>query len=117
MIKNSLRFFLFLLAHLGMEINTTKESQETGIERHVIDENMLRLAITDMTVRIPSRQLQVLSGHNHRRTPCQISYTRPDPMPFLFLFTNTAYLTEASVVWLLDVHRQTFSDIRHFHPT
>jgi predicted AAA+ superfamily ATPase len=50
--ENVLRFFLFLLAHPGIEINTAKVSQETGIERRVIDENLPRLEMTDMIVRI-----------------------------------------------------------------
>src|SRR5204863_6571488 len=50
--ENVLRFFLFLLGHPGIEINTAKVSQQTGIERRVIDENLPRLEMTDMIVRI-----------------------------------------------------------------
>jgi hypothetical protein len=59
--ENVLRFFLFLLAHPGIEINTAKVSQQTGIERRVIDENLPRLEMTDMIVRI-----QKFSHQPHR---------------------------------------------------
>jgi hypothetical protein len=59
--ENVLRFFLFLLAHPGIEINTAKVSQQTGIERRVIDENLPRLEMTDMILRI-----QKFSHQPHR---------------------------------------------------
>ena len=50
--ENVLRFFVYLLAHPGIEINTTKVSNEVGVERRVIDENLPRLELTDLVMRI-----------------------------------------------------------------
>ncbi len=50
--ENVLRFFVYLLAHPGLEINTSKVSQEIGVERRVVDENLPRLELTDLIVRL-----------------------------------------------------------------
>ena len=50
--ENILRFFVYLLAHPGMEINTTKIAQSIGVERRIIDDNFPLLVMTDMILRI-----------------------------------------------------------------
>ncbi len=50
--ENVLRFFVYLLAHPGQEINTTKVASEAGVERRVIEENLPRLEMTDLILRI-----------------------------------------------------------------
>lgn len=50
--ENILRFFVYLLGNPGVEINTTKVSSDTGVERRVIDENLPRLEMTDMIIRV-----------------------------------------------------------------
>ncbi|HSW46396.1 MAG TPA: ATP-binding protein [Phycisphaerae bacterium] len=50
--ENVLRFFVYLLAHPGQEINTAKVSQAIGVERRVVDENLPRLELTDLLIRI-----------------------------------------------------------------
>ncbi len=47
-----LRFFVYLLAHPGIEINMTKLAAEVGVERRVIEENLPRLEMTDLILRI-----------------------------------------------------------------
>lgn len=50
--ENVLRFFVYLLANPGIEINAANVSNKTGIERRVIDENLPRLEMTDLIIRI-----------------------------------------------------------------
>ncbi|NLE37297.1 MAG: ATP-binding protein [Pirellulaceae bacterium] len=50
--ENVLRFFVYLLAHPGQEINTTKVASEAGVERRVIDDNLPLLEMTDLILRI-----------------------------------------------------------------
>lgn len=50
--ENVLRFFLFLLSKPGIEINATKVSQEAGVERRVVEDNLPRLELTDLIIRI-----------------------------------------------------------------
>lgn len=50
--ENVLRFFVYLLAHPGIEINTTKVANEAGVERRVVEENLPRLEKTDLILRI-----------------------------------------------------------------
>jgi len=50
--ENVLRFFVYLLAHPGIEINTTKVANEAGVERRVVEENLPRLEMTDLILRI-----------------------------------------------------------------
>jgi hypothetical protein len=50
--ENVLRFFVYLLANPGIEINTTKVASETGVERRIIDENLPLLMMTDLVIRI-----------------------------------------------------------------
>ncbi len=50
--ENVLRFFVYLLAHPGVEINTARVSADIGVERRVIDENLPRLELTDLVMRI-----------------------------------------------------------------
>ncbi|MGA2916643.1 MAG: ATP-binding protein [Sedimentisphaerales bacterium] len=58
--ENVLRFFVYLLAHPGMEINTVKISQESGVERRVVEENLPRLEMTDLIIRIQKFRHQPL---------------------------------------------------------
>lgn len=58
--ENILRFFVYLLAHPGMEINTAKIAQESGVERRVVEENLPRLEMTDLIIRIPKFRHQPL---------------------------------------------------------
>lgn len=50
--ENVLRFFVYLLAHPGQEINMTKVASDSGVERRVIEENLPRLEMTDLIFRI-----------------------------------------------------------------
>lgn len=64
--ENVLRFFVYLLAHPGQEINSTRVSEDIGVERRVIDENLPRLEMTDLVIRIQKfsrRPLRVRKGN------------------------------------------------------
>ncbi len=50
--ENVLRFFVYLLAHPGQEINATKVASEAGVERRVIEDNLPLLEMTDLILRI-----------------------------------------------------------------
>jgi len=50
--ENVLRFFVYLLAHPGMEINTTKIAKSIGVERRIIEDNFPLFIMTDMILRI-----------------------------------------------------------------
>lgn len=50
--ENVLRFFVYLLAHPGVEINTTQVASEIGVERRVVEENLPRLIVTDLIIRV-----------------------------------------------------------------
>jgi len=50
--ENVLRFFVYLLAHPGMEINTTRIASEAQVERRVVEENLPRLEMTDLILRL-----------------------------------------------------------------
>lgn len=50
--ENVLRFFLYLLAHPGMEINASRIAKEAGVERRVIEDNLPKLELTDLIMRI-----------------------------------------------------------------
>lgn len=50
--ENVLRFFVFLLAHPGMEINISAIAKRIGIERRVVEDNLPRLIMTDLIIRI-----------------------------------------------------------------
>jgi len=50
--ENVLRFFVYLLAHPGMEINMSKLASEVGVERRVVEDNLPRLIMTDLVIRI-----------------------------------------------------------------
>lgn len=50
--ENVLRFFVYLLGHPGMEINMAKVALEAGVERRVVEENLPRLEMTDLILRI-----------------------------------------------------------------
>lgn len=43
---------MYLLAHPGIEINTAKVANEIGVERRVIEENLPRLVMTDLILRV-----------------------------------------------------------------
>lgn len=51
--ENVLRFFVFMLAHPGIEVNLSKVSSEVGVERHILAENLPRLEMTDLLMRVP----------------------------------------------------------------
>jgi predicted AAA+ superfamily ATPase len=50
--ENVLRFFVYLLAHPGQEINTAKVAAEAGVERRVVEDNLPLLEMTDLILRI-----------------------------------------------------------------
>lgn len=50
--ENVLRFFVYLLAHPGVEINMSTVARDAGVERRVVDENLPRLEMTDLIIRI-----------------------------------------------------------------
>ncbi len=50
--ENILRFFVYLLSHPGAEINIKKVSSESGVEQRIIAENLPRLEMTDLILRI-----------------------------------------------------------------
>lgn len=50
--ENILRFFVYLLSHPGLEINLKKVSSESGVEQRIIAENLPRLEMTDLVLRI-----------------------------------------------------------------
>jgi predicted AAA+ superfamily ATPase len=64
--ENVLRFFVYLLANPGTEINTTKIASEAGVERRVVEDNLPRLEITDLIMRIQKfthKPLRVRQGN------------------------------------------------------
>lgn len=50
--ENILRFFVYLLSHPGIEINIKKVSSESGVEQRIIADNLPRLEMTDLILRI-----------------------------------------------------------------
>ncbi len=50
--ENVLRFFIYLLAHPGIELNTTKIASEAGIKKQVVEDNLPLLEKTDLILRI-----------------------------------------------------------------
>jgi hypothetical protein len=50
--ENVLRFFVYLLAHPGIEISMSTVARDAGVERRVVDENLPRLEMTDLIIRI-----------------------------------------------------------------
>ncbi len=50
--ENVLRFFVYLLAHPGIEINMSTLAKEIGVERRVVEDNLPRLIMTDLIIRI-----------------------------------------------------------------
>jgi predicted AAA+ superfamily ATPase len=58
--ENVLRFFVYLLGNPGVEINTTKIAQSAGVERRVVEENLPRLEMTDLILRVPKFSHQPL---------------------------------------------------------
>jgi hypothetical protein len=64
--ENVLRFFVYLLAHPGNELNTANIAGEVGIERRVIEENLPKLIMTDLILRVPKfthQPLRVRKGN------------------------------------------------------
>jgi predicted AAA+ superfamily ATPase len=64
--ENVLRFFVYLLANPGVEINTTKIASEASVERRVVEENLPRLEMTDLILRIQKfshKPLRVRQGN------------------------------------------------------
>jgi len=64
--ENVLRFFIYLLAHPGIEINTAKVAKEIGVERRIIEENLPRLVMTDLILRVQKfthKPLRVKQGN------------------------------------------------------
>lgn len=50
--ENVLRFFVYLLANPGREINVTSLAGEIGVERRVVEDNLPRLIMTDLIIRV-----------------------------------------------------------------
>jgi hypothetical protein len=50
--ENVLRFFVYLLAHPGVELNTTKIASDAGVQKQVIEDNLPLLEKTDLILRI-----------------------------------------------------------------
>jgi len=50
--ENILRFLVYLLGHPGIEINITKTANDIGVTKTLIEENLPRLIITDLILRI-----------------------------------------------------------------
>lgn len=50
--ENVLRFFVYLLAHPGNEINMSNLAKQIGVERRIVEENLPRLIMTDLIIRI-----------------------------------------------------------------
>lgn len=64
--ENVFRFFVYLLAHPGNELNTANIADEVGVERRVIEENLPRLIMTDLIFRVPKfthQPLRVRKGN------------------------------------------------------
>jgi len=63
--ENVLRFFLYILGNPGREINMTAMAREAGVKRNVVEENLPRLEMTDLILRIrrfSSQPLRVRQG-------------------------------------------------------
>ncbi len=58
--ENILRFFVYLLSHPGIEINIKKVSSESGVEQRIVAENLPRLEMTDLILRIQKFSAQPL---------------------------------------------------------
>ncbi len=50
--ENVLRFFVYLLAHPGIELNATKIANDAGVQKKVIEDNLPLLEKTDLILRI-----------------------------------------------------------------
>ena len=50
--ENVLRLFLYLLSNPGAEINITRIARDAGVERRVVEENLPRLEMTDLLLRL-----------------------------------------------------------------
>ena len=50
--ENVLRFFVYLLAHPGIELNITKIASDAGVEKQMIEDNLPLLEKTDLILRI-----------------------------------------------------------------
>jgi len=64
--ENVLRFFVYLLANPGVEINTTKIASDAGVDKRIVEENLPRLEITDLILRIQKfthKPLRVRQGN------------------------------------------------------
>lgn len=64
--ENVLRFFVYLLAHPGIEINMSTVAKEAGVERRLVDDNLPRLIMTDLIIRIQKfshKPLRVRQGN------------------------------------------------------
>ncbi len=61
--ENVLRFFVYLLAHPGLELNTTKIASDAGVQKQVIEDNLPLLEKTDLILRIQKFTHQPLRVH------------------------------------------------------
>lgn len=64
--ENVLRFFVYLLAHPGRELNMAQVARDAGVERRVVEENLPRLEMTDLVRRVrkfTSKPLRVNQGN------------------------------------------------------
>jgi predicted AAA+ superfamily ATPase len=50
--ENVLRFFVHLLANPGREINISAMASEIGVERRVVEDNLPRIIMTDLIIRV-----------------------------------------------------------------
>jgi predicted AAA+ superfamily ATPase len=64
--ENVLRFFVYLLANPGVEINTTKIAGDASVKRRIVEENLPLFEMTDLIIRIKKfshRPLRVRQGN------------------------------------------------------
>ena len=64
--ENVLRFFVYLLAHPGDEINMASVAGQVGVERRVVEDNLPRLVLTDLILlvrKFTHKPLRVRQGN------------------------------------------------------
>lgn len=81
--ENVLRLFLYLLAHPGLELNVARVSKDAQLERRVIDENLPRLELTDLVVRI----------HKFRHQPLRVRASNVKCYPIDLALRNAVLKT------------------------
>lgn len=119
--ENVLRFFVYLLAHPGVEINASKVSNETGVERRVIDENLPRLEMTDLILRVQkfSRQPTRVRRGNIKCYPVDMAlrnavlktWELPDPQTMGYYAENL--VIRELITWPERIEISYFRDKTH----